>query len=123
MLDNVISGSGQPQTASEERWVVDRKIPLSIVVALLGQLATGAWCASELWHQQGEDERRIALIETSIVKIEETIDARGRARDVAEAEIKQSLANQAAQLARIDEALSILMRNYGPRDRDNGRGR
>lgn len=55
-----------------KHWALDKRVPVALLVVLLGQLATGVWFASRLMHNDSiqddnlsKHDRRIEAIEQS----------------------------------------------------------
>jgi hypothetical protein len=81
----------------DSQWHLDKKVPLALIMTIVGQTVVAAWGASNLWTRVGELERqmqtaapqfeRIIRLETkvdgitgSLSEIKALIDRRGEPR-------------------------------------------
>ena len=81
----------------DNQWHLDKRVPLALIMAIVGQTIVAAWGASNLWTRVGELERqmqtaapqfeRIIRLETkvdgitgSLSEIKALIDRRGEPR-------------------------------------------
>jgi hypothetical protein len=79
----------------EEKWHLDRKVPIGIIVAMLGQFGGGLWFVSKL------DARILALEASQGAQTE---------RDTRQDQVaKETRAEVLRQLERIDEKLDRLI--------------
>lgn len=46
-----------------QRWELDRRVPVALILALLGQFAGGVWWVSSIHHDVADQGRRIDRLE------------------------------------------------------------
>lgn len=73
-----------PLTETEERpwrfdsqWHLDKKVPLALIVTIIGQTVVAAWGASNLWTRVGEPERQIQIAAPQferVIRLETKVD-------------------------------------------------
>lgn len=64
----------------ERQWHLDRKVPLALIVTIIGQTIVAAWGASNLWTRVGELERQMQLAAPQaerIIRLETKVDGIG----------------------------------------------
>lgn len=49
----------------EDRWKLDKHIPIAIILCILGQGAMGVWWISGLQHSVQDHEKRLAVYEST----------------------------------------------------------
>ena len=55
-------------------WTLDKRIPLPLVLALIGQMAAGIWFAAGVVSKQDQHDRDIAAIKNSQSEIRQVSD-------------------------------------------------
>lgn len=90
-----------PQDPASQGWHLDRRIPITLLAAILLQAMALAWAASAAFAQIGDNERRIEALEAS-----RSVD-RAVQGQISErlARIEERSAQQTALLADIKAAL------------------
>ena len=57
------NGSGTNAEPERERWHLDKRVQISVIVAIALQTVIWVWAASALWSQVADHERRLARSE------------------------------------------------------------
>ena len=60
----------------DNRWVLDRHIPLALIVTIVVQTIVAVWGASNLWARVGELEREVATLTPQaerLIRLEEKL--------------------------------------------------
>lgn len=57
---------------ADSAWVLDKKVPIALILALLGQTAAGVWWAASISARVEIGETRVNKLETNDVKMTET---------------------------------------------------
>lgn len=52
-----------PTTPTAEHWHLDKKVPITMILVLLVQLASGLWFAARMVQRDEDQERRLNSIE------------------------------------------------------------
>ncbi|HLK80262.1 MAG TPA: hypothetical protein VKT99_02030 [Xanthobacteraceae bacterium] len=63
--------------AQDRQWHVDKKVPLALIMTIIGQTVVAAWGASNLWTRVGELERQMQLAAPQferIIRLETKVD-------------------------------------------------
>ncbi len=63
--------------AEDRQWHLDKKVPLALIVTIIGQTVVAAWGASNLWTRVGELERQMQLAAPQferIIRLETKVD-------------------------------------------------
>ena len=47
--------------ADDRQWHLDKKVPLALIMTIIGQTVVAAWGASNLWTRVGELERQMQI--------------------------------------------------------------
>ncbi len=61
----------------DNQWHLDRKVPLALIVTIIGQTIVAAWGASNLWTRVGELERQMQTAAPQferIIRLEAKVD-------------------------------------------------
>jgi hypothetical protein len=45
----------------DKQWHLDKKVPLALIITIVGQTIVAAWGASNLWTRVGELERQMQI--------------------------------------------------------------
>lgn len=61
--------------AADNSWVLDRRVPIALILAILGQTGLGVWWAATISERVGTGERRVTVLEAHDAKIAETVSA------------------------------------------------
>ncbi len=67
----------EPSPDYERQWHLDRKVPLALIITIVGQTIVAAWGASNLWTRVGELERKMesaAPQAERIIRLEAKVD-------------------------------------------------
>lgn len=82
-------------------WHLDRKVPIALIVVLVGQVVAGIYFASRLQTQVEQHDRRIAVLEVTDARMSE------ETRRISEylARMDERLQAQTAILRRVEDAL------------------
>jgi hypothetical protein len=63
--------------AEDRQWHLDKKVPLALIMTIIGQTVVAAWGASNLWTRVGELERQMQTAAPQferIVRLETKVD-------------------------------------------------
>ena len=63
--------------AEDRQWHLDKKVPLALIMTIIGQTVVAAWGASNLWTRVGELERQMQLASPQferIIRLETKVD-------------------------------------------------
>jgi hypothetical protein len=63
--------------AQDRQWHLDKKVPLALIMTIIGQTVIAAWGASNLWTRVGELERQMQLAAPQferIIRLETKVD-------------------------------------------------
>lgn len=63
--------------AEDRQWHLDKKVPLALIMTIIGQTVVAAWGASNLWTRVGELERQMRLASPQferIIRLETKVD-------------------------------------------------
>jgi hypothetical protein len=63
--------------AQDRQWHLDKKVPLALIMTIIGQTVVAAWGASNLWTRVGELERQMQLAAPQferIIRLETKVD-------------------------------------------------
>lgn len=55
----------QPAKTADEPWHWDKRVPIALILAILGQTVAAVWWAASLAAQVTDHTRRVALLEAS----------------------------------------------------------
>lgn len=70
--------SEAPVTDAEDRqWHLDKRVPLALIMTIIGQTVVAAWGASNLWTRVGELERQMQIAAPQferIIRLETKVD-------------------------------------------------
>jgi hypothetical protein len=61
----------------DRQWHLDKKVPLALIITIIGQTIVAAWGASNLWTRVGELERQTQLAAPQferIIRLETKVD-------------------------------------------------
>ena len=61
----------------DRQWHLDKKVPLALIMTIIGQTVVAAWGASNLWTRVGELERQMQLASPQferIIRLETKVD-------------------------------------------------
>jgi hypothetical protein len=61
----------------ERQWHLDKKVPLALIITIIGQTIVAAWGASNLWTRVGELERQVQIAAPQaerIIRLETKVD-------------------------------------------------
>jgi hypothetical protein len=64
--------------AEDRQWHLDKKVPLALIMTIVGQTIVAAWGASNLWTRVGELERQMQIAAPQferIIRVETKVDA------------------------------------------------
>ena len=64
--------------ADDRQWHLDKKVPLAMIMTIIGQTVVAAWGASNLWTRVGELERQMQTAAPQferIIRVETKVDA------------------------------------------------
>jgi hypothetical protein len=64
--------------AEDRQWHLDKKVPLALIMTIVGQTVVAAWGASNLWTRVGELERQMQIAAPQferIIRVETKVDA------------------------------------------------
>jgi hypothetical protein len=64
--------------AEERQWHLDKRVPLALIMTIVGQTVVAAWGASNLWTRVGELERQMQIAAPQferIIRVETKVDA------------------------------------------------
>ena len=87
------------RSMSSAIWTLDKRIPLPLVLALIGQMAAGIWFAAGVVSKQDQHDRDIASIRGAQSEIRQVSDRLIRLEEMAK--------NISDQLSKIDVARKI----------------
>jgi hypothetical protein len=63
--------------AEDRQWHLDKKVPLALIMTIIGQTIVAAWGASNLWTRVGELERQMQIAAPQferIIRLETKVD-------------------------------------------------
>jgi hypothetical protein len=63
--------------AEDRQWHLDKKVPLALIMTIIGQTVVAAWGASNLWTRVGELERQMQIAAPQferIIRLEAKVD-------------------------------------------------
>jgi hypothetical protein len=63
--------------AEDRQWHLDKKVPLALIMTIIGQTVVAAWGASNLWTRVGQLERQMQLASPQferIIRLETKVD-------------------------------------------------
>jgi len=63
--------------AEDRQWYLDKKVPLALIITIVGQTIVAAWGASNLWTRVGELERQMQIAAPQserIIRLETKVD-------------------------------------------------
>jgi hypothetical protein len=63
--------------AEDRQWHLDKKVPLALIMTIIGQTVVAAWGASNLWTRVGELERQMRTAAPQferIIRLETKVD-------------------------------------------------
>jgi len=63
--------------ADDRQWHLDKKVPLALIMTIIGQTVVAAWGASNLWTRVGELERQMQIAAPQferIIRLETKVD-------------------------------------------------
>jgi hypothetical protein len=63
--------------ADDRQWHLDKKVPLALIMTIIGQTVVAAWGASNLWTRVGELERQMQIVAPQferIIRLETKVD-------------------------------------------------
>jgi hypothetical protein len=69
--------SRQMSEADDRQWHLDKKVPLALIMTIIGQTVVAAWGASNLWTRVGELERQMQIAAPQferIIRVETKVD-------------------------------------------------
>jgi hypothetical protein len=61
----------------EREWHLDRKVPLALIITIVGQTIFAAWAASNIWTRVGELEHKVEAAAPQaerIIRLETKVD-------------------------------------------------
>jgi len=61
----------------EAQWHLDKKVPIALIVTIVGQTIVAAWGASNLWTRVGELERQVQIAAPQferVIRLETKVD-------------------------------------------------
>jgi hypothetical protein len=64
--------------AEDRQWHLDKKVPLALIITIVGQTVVAAWGASNLWTRVAELERQMQIAAPQferIIRLETKVDA------------------------------------------------
>jgi hypothetical protein len=64
--------------AEDRQWHLDKKVPLALIMTIIGQTVVAAWGASNLWTRVGELERQMQIAAPQferIIRLETKVDS------------------------------------------------
>ena len=63
--------------AEDRQWHLDKRVPLALIMTIIGQTVVAAWGASNLWTRVGELERQMQTAAPQferIIRLETKVD-------------------------------------------------
>jgi hypothetical protein len=63
--------------AQDRQWHLDKKVPLALIMTIIGQTVVAAWGASNLWTRVGELERQVQIAAPQferVIRLETKVD-------------------------------------------------
>lgn len=69
--------SEEASLGGDHDWRLDRKVPLALILTIVGQTVVAAWGASNLWTRVGELERQMQVAAPQferIIRVETKVD-------------------------------------------------
>ena len=63
--------------AQDRQWHLDKKVPLALIMTIIGQTVVTAWGASNLWTRVGELERQVQIAAPQferVIRLETKVD-------------------------------------------------
>lgn len=88
-----------------EPWHLDRRVPVALILVIIGQTAGAVWWASTISGAVADHSRRVALLETS--KVEDARADRDSADRLARIEERQRASQDS--LVEIKQQLNLLL--------------
>lgn len=88
-------------TSSENHWSLDKRVPLAMILALLGQCVLAVWWARGFVSEQQGHEKRLTALEYSKERERERVGERL-------ATLETEMRNAATVLQRIDDRMQRL---------------
>lgn len=87
--------------AGDDAWHLDKKVPIALIIVLIGQLVLGIWFASKMHADVTQHDRRIGALEQTDTRMSD------EARRISEvlARLDERLQGQTAILRRVEDAL------------------
>jgi hypothetical protein len=61
----------------DRQWHLDKKVPLALIMTIIGQTVVAAWGASNLWTRVGELERQVQIAAPQferVIRLETKVD-------------------------------------------------
>lgn len=57
--------------AADPAWVLDKKVPIALILAILGQTAAGVWWAASISARMDQGEEKVRVLQASDLKAAE----------------------------------------------------
>jgi hypothetical protein len=92
---------------ADPAWVLDKKVPIALILAILGQTAAGVWWAANISARVNQSEVRVRVLESADQKAAE-INTR----------VAESLASFKASQEAMKNAIDRIERTLDARRRD-----
>jgi hypothetical protein len=74
---DLMNDAEDPRWRSDDQWHLDKKVPLALIITIVGQTVVAAWGASNLWTRVGELERQMQTAAPQferIIRLETKVD-------------------------------------------------
>lgn len=94
-----------PDKPASEPWHLDRRVPIALIIAIIGQTAGAVWWASTISGAVADHARRVALLEAG--KVEDARADRDSADRLARIEERQRASQDS--LTEIKQQLNLLL--------------
>jgi len=94
-----------PDKPASEPWHLDRRVPIALILAIIGQTAGAVWWASTISGAVADHARRVALLEAG--KVEDARADRDSADRLARIEERQRASQDS--LTEIKQQLNLLL--------------
>jgi len=94
-----------PDKPASEPWHLDRRVPIALILAIIGQTAGAVWWASTISGAVADHARRVALLEAG--KVEDARADRDSADRLARIEERQRASQDS--LTEIKQLLNLLL--------------